>query len=82
MELSKIIETASAAYEPAEPNILVQAANGEDVGDTLAKFIVIELRETYDLTATDAEQVAEAVRVMERAARQLSDVVGALENLG
>lgn len=81
MELSKIIEVASAAYEPAEPDILVQAANGEDVGDTLAKFIVIELRETYDETLSDAVQRDEAIRVMERAAKSLNDIVGALENL-
>lgn len=81
MDISKIIEVASKAYDPDEPDMVVLAAKGENVGDTLARFIAIELKETYDETSSDAEQLAMAVRTLERAALRLNNVVAALENV-
>ena len=67
----------SEAYNPedgAEPD------GAEDaVGDTLALFIVRELRDTFDPGADRADQIGEAVRVMRIAKRDLSAVGVALE---
>jgi hypothetical protein len=52
----------------------------DDIGDTLAKFIVIELCETFDGAATDKDQLSEAARVMNSAMRQVGDVADAFEN--
>lgn len=41
-------------------------------GDTLAKFIVTEVTETFDAEASDADQVAEVRRVILRAAGDLA----------
>ena len=48
-------------------------------GDTLAKFIVSEIQDTYNQEASDAEQVAEAARVLETARRELRGVIEVLE---
>ena len=48
-------------------------------GDTLAKFIVIELIETFDPKATKEHQLWEAARAIESAADQLWDVQWALD---
>ena len=47
-------------------------------GDTLAQFVVVELVETFDPTASDDEQIVEALRVMHNAARDLQGVVLAI----
>lgn len=44
-------------------------------GDTLAKFIVLELIETFVAQDTDEEQIDEAMRVMERARDNLAGVL-------
>lgn len=43
-------------------------------GDMLARFIVVELIETFDKDASEEQQVAEAHRVMFSATRQLFNV--------
>jgi hypothetical protein len=48
-------------------------------GDTLAKVIAIELKETFEPKATSGEQIAEAIRVMSVAWRKLDYVIEALE---
>ena len=50
-------------------------------GDTLAQFIVQELADTYDADASDNEQIATAVRVMQSAADDLGTVAHALSDL-
>lgn len=78
MKLSEIIAIADAAY----PDGLVQAYFDEpdgQHGDTLAEFIVRELGDAYDADASSQEQLAEAVRVMQRAMDELEAVVAALE---
>ena len=54
---------------------------GKNLGDTLAQFIVAELSETYDGTASDCEQLAEAKRVMHMAIRDISAVLAGLDDL-
>lgn len=50
-------------------------------GDTLAQFIAQELADTYDREASDADQVATAVRVMQSATDDLQAVTDALAQL-
>jgi hypothetical protein len=77
MTLDQIIEIADEAYGDG----LIQTAHetGCEVGDTLASFIAIELRETYAASATDAEQLNEARRVMCAARREVQAVERAFE---
>jgi hypothetical protein len=51
----------------------------EQHGDTLAEFIVRELRDCFDPDLPDEKQIAAAIHLMTTAIHQLSDVVGALE---
>ena len=50
-------------------------------GDTLAQFIAQEIYDTYDVNASDAEQIASAVKAMQTAADDLQKVADALSNL-
>ena len=50
-------------------------------GDTLARFIAIELADTFDEEADDDKQIAEAVRAMQSAADDLAAIVQALRGL-
>ena len=51
-------------------------------GDTLAELIVAELVETYEPASTDEAQVAEAIRVLEQAKRDLESSLRGLRELG
>ena len=71
MRLKEIIAIADEAY----PDGLLRCA---ELGDGLAKFIKLELRETYDPKAPRLTQVDTAVGNLERAQRELGAVVDAL----
>jgi len=81
MDLNKLIEIVDEGY----PDGLVKASFEEgdegSLGDTLALFIAREVKDTFDEGATDEAQVAEAIRVMEMARRELGDVLVALEKV-
>ena len=95
MDLRKIVEAVDGAYDRHDGMLLqvldeheeyLKNRHGLDrfrstAGDTLAEFVVVELRETYDPSGSDAEQIAEASRVMGAAADQLRRVAEALEDL-
>ena len=67
----------SEAYNPEEG---AEPAGAEDaVGDTLALFIVRELRDTFDPDATRDDQVREAIRTMRVAKGDVSDVIAVLD---
>jgi len=51
-------------------------------GDTLAELIVGELVETYEPASGDEAQVAEAIRVLEQAKRDLESSLHGLRELG
>lgn len=78
MKLSRIIAIANEAYPDGMIEQAYKAEQGpppkEDVGDTLATFIVRELKETYDETTPDKAQLVEAQRVMDKACLELSEV--------
>lgn len=78
MTLEKLIAIADEAY----PDGLVGAAAEDmEVGDTLAEFIVRELRDSFDPKLTSADQLAEAVRVMNTATQELESVEAALREV-
>ncbi len=81
MELKKLIEAASEGY----PDGLVERYfenPDENHGDSLAKFIAIELSETFDEDAlTDEDQVLAAIHQMRRARAELDSVISALGGL-
>jgi len=52
--------------------------NRKAEGDGLARFIVIEISETFDAESTDLQQVDEAIRVMIQAREDIRRVIVAL----
>ncbi|MCX7008347.1 MAG: hypothetical protein NTY53_14050 [Kiritimatiellaeota bacterium] len=81
MKLTELIHNAAAAYPDAQ--LLAywdgqRAVHNPAGGDTLAEFIVKELCDTFDADATEAEQRAEATRVLRRAVSELQSVIAAL----
>jgi hypothetical protein len=78
MKLNDLIHKAAAAYPDAR--LLAywdgrRAVSNPVDGDTLAEFIVRELCDTFDAKAGTGEQVAEAVRVPNRAKEDLATVI-------
>lgn len=82
MKLNGLIEIVSAAY----PDGLIAVEywdfkrecprKNPKGGDTLALFIALEIKDTYDADATDEQQIETALRAIERARGDL-DAVGA-----
>jgi hypothetical protein len=81
MKLKNLIKIIDKAY----PDGMVGQAFGKDgteitsPGDTLAEFIAREVTETFDPEAKTTDQLAEALRVMNSAHREVGEVVDALE---
>ena len=78
MKLNDLIHKAAAAYPDAQ---LLEYWDGQRAvhnpagGDTLAEFIVRELCDTFDAKAGTGEQVAEAVRVLNRAKADVAGII-------
>lgn len=78
MELKELIRLADKAYDE---DGLVMAYHEDpegNHGDTLAKFIALELAGTFDAEANDLNQLNEATRVIGVACQQLNRVHGHL----
>jgi hypothetical protein len=84
MKLNELIEIVSAAY----PDGLIAVEywdfkrecprRNPKGGDTLALFIALEIKDTYDADASDEQQMEEVVRVLTRAQGDLAAVGSAL----
>ena len=84
MKLNELIEIVSAAY----PDGLIAVEywdfkrqcprRNPKGGDTLALFIALEIKDTYDSDATDEQQLETALRAIERARGDLDSVSEAL----
>lgn len=93
MTLLRLLLAASRGYtEDTDDGFLRQYFNNRTgqvksratltkLGDGLARFIVVEIAETYDPEATDDQQIAEAIRVMDTARREIEGVIRALERM-
>ena len=83
----KVVELLNAANKHYDENYLsvyFDVATGhckQGSGDTLAEFIVCELRETFDRRRSREQQVAAAVRVLERAKRDIQRAINGLREL-
>jgi hypothetical protein len=74
--LKQVIAIADKVY----PDGLVGQAF-KTGGDTLAKFIARELKDTFDPKASAVEQIKEAHRVMSKAATEVGDVARAFSDV-
>ncbi|HEY3320161.1 MAG TPA: hypothetical protein VGP72_06835 [Planctomycetota bacterium] len=78
MTLNEIVEIADKVYPDSmiDQNFdkRTQSLAAASKGDSLARFIVSELVETYAKDATDHVQASQALRVMEKAVQELTAV--------
>ena len=86
MTLNQLICSAASVYPEAFVLEYWSMAESEPqenrmCGDTLAEFIAREIYDTYDVNASDAEQIVSAVKAMQAAANDLQKVADALSNL-
>lgn len=79
MTLAELIKIADAAYDDGLIELCFKKPN-KDHGDTLAKFIAAELKDTFDEDASDDNQLLEASRCMGSAMRQLGGVQSAFDD--
>lgn len=82
MTIKQLLDKANEGYPDGYLEMFYDDKGNENkrgVGDTLAKFIVIELIETFDPEADNDAQINEAVRVMENAVRDLQATISALQ---
>ena len=75
MKLEEIVAIANDAYYD---DAVSRSLAGEDVGDTLARFIASEIEETYDPAASSLAQLYRAAQVIETAKDELAGVLDAL----
>ena len=78
MTMEELIKSADDAYDDGLVQQYFEDPDGNH-GDTLAEFIVRELEDTFDPDLPTEKQIAEAIRLMTSAIRQLQDVVSAFE---
>ena len=81
MTLTEIIKIASAGYPDNylmnywdEENDCVKPDTKNELGDTLALFIVREIKDTYDPDNTDVEQLQETMHTIDDAINEMMDV--------
>ena len=86
LTLSELLNIANKGYPDNELAIFFDPITGgknrtaidEEVGDGLAKFIVIELIETFDEKASREDQLDQAVHTMENASDEILGVINVL----
>jgi len=82
LTIKDILDVASEGY-PDEFTRAYYDEDGEfvdDFGDTLARFVVLEISETYEEDAADAEKLSVAIGVIEKAIEDLEGVAKALRD--
>jgi hypothetical protein len=77
MTLEQIIDIADQAYPDGFIRLYFDEPDGQH-GDTLAKFIVLEIKETYDADTDDTAQLRVAFEAMLSGAAELDKVGMAL----
>jgi hypothetical protein len=81
MKLVDLLKKANQGYDDGFLSEYFSEETGELIegqGDTLARFVVIELSETFDPDADDDAQLMEATRVMESVKDDIQNVIEAL----
>lgn len=78
LSLNELIAIADAGYDDGLVQAYFDDRDGQH-GDTLAKFIALELADTFSEDQPKKDQIAAAIHVMTTAISQLVSVVNALE---
>lgn len=84
LTLSELLNGANKRYDENYLSEYFDAATDEaktGSGDSLAEFIVRELRETFDENSTRAQQLASAIRALEQANRDIQNAINGLREL-
>ena len=81
MEITRLIKIASSAYSRDGEVFAYHKHPEGNFGDGLAKFIAIELLETFDETASDDDQLFTAAEVMRISNNELEKVMDAFEDV-
>lgn len=83
MKINDLMEIVHAHYDDRGTenffNVDKECPRYTQAGDTLAKFIVVEISETFEPAASTDDQLEEAIRVMQSARNQLNDLIEGLE---
>lgn len=77
--LGQVLAVADEAYGD---ELILRYANGEEAGDTLAQFLAIEIRETYDAESPGCTPYDVAAHYVENAIWDLDRVRKALIQAG
>ena len=85
MTLNQLIRIASSYYDIDDSvarswDFGHRCASEESVGDTLALFVVREIADTFDETATNEQQLKNASRAISTAASELTALATALRD--
>jgi len=85
MKLGQLIAAANSKYPDEYLSQYFDVARDKFLtrgcGDGLARFIVVEIRDTFDLAAMDEVQVDEAIRVLEQGQKDLESALRGLRSL-
>ena len=85
MKLGQLVAAANSKYPDQFLSQYFDVAREKFLtrgcGDGLARFIVVEIRDTFDGAATDAAQVDEAIRVLEQGQTDLESALRGLREL-
>ncbi len=88
MKLNEILDIANQAYEQHTNGMLslkdcydfeLEQVCKDNLGNTLALFIVLEIKDTYDENLDAGDQLAEASRVIQVAIAELDAIARALD---
>lgn len=81
MKLVDLLKKANSGYPDGFLSQYFDAKTGEPKegsGDTLARFIVAEIRETYDKDANEEDQLDNIVGNLEKAVEDIQSVIAEL----
>ena len=78
MKIQELIQIVDSAYPDGKVGEYY-AEPEKDHGDTLAKFVYLELIDTFDPVATRKKQLATAARAMNNAIYELRHVLKEIE---
>lgn len=84
LTLTDLLNAANVHYDDSYLSMYFDVTTGgrrAGSGDTLAEFIVCELRESFDGKGSRKRQVAAAVRMLERAKKDIQNAIVGLQEL-
>lgn len=79
MTFDELIDIVDGAYPEGLVRKYVDDPDGYH-GDGLAKFIAVELKETFDPAESSSRQLDDAVRAIARSVNDLNEVLDELRN--